>query len=409
MFDFLPLLFLIGAAQGGFLAFALFTSAGGNRKANYYLACYLLVFVLALIDYFLDAAGLTERLVWLRTLLWPKEFLYGVFLFLYCRELTQPNRPIPPSLAVLLWLPLAIHCCASWPLLWLPAELQYKILLNESGLPPLYNAWRFMLGDFELVVTIAHLSVFIVICLRLVTQHRRRLESRYSNLDRISLDWLRNLLIGTMLVYALWLAEEIFSADLLSGREWLDVTLAVSMVVLIYTMGLLGLRQPAIFSTRSRAPVVEREAAAADVSGGSDVNAHRQQPPIEKTVDPPPQKYQRSALSPELASSLVEELEALMANKSPFLDPNLSLSNLAQALSVSTNYLSQAINDQLKLNFFDCVNGYRVRHSLPLLAQSSKTVLEIAMDSGFNSKSAFYTAFRKHQGMTPGTYRKQVA
>ncbi|MFK8042953.1 helix-turn-helix domain-containing protein [Congregibacter sp.] len=409
MFDFLPLLFLIGAAQGGFLAFALITSAGGNHKANYYLACYLLVFVMALIDYFLDASGLTQKIVWLRTLLWPKEFLYGVFLFLYCRELTQPNRPIPPSLAVVLWLPVVLHCCASWPLLWLPAELQYSILLNERGLPPLYDAWRIMLGDLELLVTIIHLSIFIVICLRLVTQHRKRLESNYSNLDRISLIWLRNLLIGTMLVYGLWLAEEFFSADLLEGREWLDVTLAASMVALIYTMGLLGLRQPAIFSTRSETSTHQRETAPAWGSDGSHLHKVQQTPSLEKTLDPPSQKYQRSALSPELASSLVEELEALMAAKFLFLDPNLSLSNLAQALSVSTNYLSQAINDQLKVNFFDCVNGYRVRHSLPLLAQSSTTVLEIAMDSGFNSKSAFYTAFRKHQGMTPGAYRKQMA
>lgn len=409
MLDFLPILFLIGAAQGGFLAFALFTSASGNRKANNYLACYLLVFVMALIDYFLDSAGLTERLIWLRTFLWPKEFLYGVFLFLYCRELTQPNRPIPKPLAVVLWFPVVLHCSASWSLLWLPSELQYRILLNESGLPPLYDAWRIMLGDFELLVTIAHLSIFIVICLRLVIEHRRRLENAYSNLERISLDWLRNLLIGTMLVYVLWLAEEFFSADLLEGREWLDVALASSMVILIYTMGLLGLRQPAIFSTSITTSLTERQVADTGGPGEPHSNTREQQAPTDKTVDPPSRKYLRSALSPELASGLVDELEVLMASKCLFLDPNLSLSNLAQELSVSTNYLSQAINDQLKLNFFDYVNGYRVRHSLPLLAQSPKTVLEIAMDSGFNSKSAFYTAFRKYQGMTPGAYRKQTA
>jgi AraC-like DNA-binding protein len=342
-------------------------------------------------------------------LLWPKEFLYGVFLFLYCRELTQPDRSVPKTLAVVLWLPVMLHCSASWSLLWLPAELQYKILLNESGLPPLYDAWRIMLGDFELLVTIAHLSIFIMICLRLVIEHRRRLENAYSNLERISLDWLRNLLIGTLLVYTLWLAEEFFSDDLLDGREWLDVALAGTMVILIYTMGLLGLRQPAIFSTNSKTSLTDREVAAGDRSGDPIFNAREQQPTAEKTVDPPSQKYLRSALSPALASSLVEELEALMASKALYLDPNLSLSNLAQALSVSTNYLSQAINDQLQVNFFDYVNGYRIRHSLPLLAQSPKTVLEIAMDSGFNSKSAFYTAFRKHQGMTPGAYRKQIA
>ncbi|GAB5412487.1 MAG: hypothetical protein Cons2KO_00900 [Congregibacter sp.] len=395
MIDLLPILYLLGAAQGGFLAFALATSAGGNCKANRYLACYLLVFVTALIDYFLDTTGLTATLVWLRTALWPKEFLYGVFLYLYCRELTQPNRPISPSLAALLWVPVVLHCCLSWPLLWLPAELQYSILLNESGLPPLYDAWRVLLGDVELVITIAHLSVFIVVCLRMVFRHRKRVENAFSNLDRISLDWLRNLLVGTLLVYFLWLAEEFFSADLLEGREWLDVLLGMSMVVLIYTMGLLGLRQPAIFSASAAAP--------------EGTTGPPQPATVTDIANPPAQKYQRSALSPELAASLIEELETLMQAESPYLNPNLSLSDLADTLSVSTNYLSQAINDRLKLNFFDYVNGYRIRHSLPLLATSAQTVLEIAMDSGFNSKSAFYGAFRKHQGMTPGHYRKKVA
>ncbi|MEO1080899.1 MAG: AraC family transcriptional regulator [Pseudomonadota bacterium] len=413
--DLLPILFLLGAAQGGFLAFALLTHRGGNRRANRYLACYMLVFVAALIDYFLDAAGLTPHYVWLRTLIWPKEFFYGVLIFLYCRELTAPGRPLKPWLVLLLWVPPLLHCAVTWPLLWLPGDLQYQILLNVEGLPPLYNAWRLLLGDVELFITIVHLSVFLLICLRMVIQHRKRLEHAYSNLDRIGLNWLRNLLIGTLCVYGLWLAEEFFSEDLLAGREWLDVLLGLSMVVLIYTMGLLGLRQPQIFVAERNGGESASGAGQAEGNGEAAAAARVREsggPGYEEVSSnqaTPSAKYARSALSPDLAASLVQELEQLMATRAPHLNPDLSLSELAATLSVSTNYLSQAINQQLDMNFFDFVNSYRVGSALPLLAGTDRTILDVAMESGFNSKSAFYAAFRKHQGMTPGAYRKEGA
>ena len=413
MIDVLPILFLLGAAQGGFLAFALLNAPGGNRRANRYLACYMLVFVAALFDYFLDATGLTPRYVWLRTLIWPKEFLYGVLIFLYCRELTTPGRALGRAWFAALWLPPLLHACVTWPLLLWPGDLQYAVLLNTPGLSPFLNAWRLLLGDLELMVTIAHLALLLAFSLRRVIAHRRRLEGAYSNLDRISLNWLRNVLVGTFVVYSLWLAEEFFSEDLLAGRELFDVLLGLSMVALIYTLGFLGLRQPQIFASEGRAGAVP---------GGRGESAL----PVEALRDVPPEpgpeqelsatdnpgsdsKYARSALSPELAASLIAELEAVMEARSLYLRPDLSLAELAAELSVSTNYLSQAINQRLNMNFFDFVNGYRVRYALPRLASPQQTILDVAMEAGFNSKSAFYTAFRKYQGMTPGAYRKLMA
>lgn len=397
--DLLPILFLLGAAQGGFLSFALLNSRGGNRRANRYLACYMLVFSAALTDYVLDSTGLTEPYVWLRTLLWPKEFLYGVFIYLYCREMTEPGVPLSSTMRWVLWLPPFVHCCVSWPLLWLPADLQYAILLNQEGLPPFYNLWRLMLGDIELIITVAHLTVFLVLCLLMVQRHRRRVLESFSYLERVSLDWLRNVLLGTLVVYGIWIAEELFSDDLLGGREPLDMALALSMVVLIYGLGWMGLRQPLVlFRSAEEGGVLQRaDAHSAAITAEAPETTHA------KT------KYARSALSADLADALVEELQEVMLREQPYLRPDLSLAELASTLSVSTNYLSQAINQQTGQNFFDLVNSYRVKHALPALADQNTTILDVAMKAGFNSKSAFYAAFRKHQNMTPGAYRKQMA
>ncbi|MES9930149.1 MAG: helix-turn-helix domain-containing protein, partial [Candidatus Thiodiazotropha sp. 6PDIVS] len=74
----------------------------------------------------------------------------------------------------------------------------------------------------------------------------------------------------------------------------------------------------------------------------------------------------------------------------------------------SPNYLSQVINEQSGYNFFDFINRYRVDEAKRCLTTPSgqSNVLSIALDSGFNSKSAFYTAFKRHTGQTPSQYRK---
>jgi AraC-like DNA-binding protein len=98
------------------------------------------------------------------------------------------------------------------------------------------------------------------------------------------------------------------------------------------------------------------------------------------------------------------------ANK-PYLEGDLVLPQLAQQLGISANYLSQVINEQLHVNFYDFINGYRVEEAKGLIRNAgpkNTNILNIALDSGFNSKSAFYTAFKKATSMTPTQYRKTV-
>ncbi|MEW8398601.1 MAG: helix-turn-helix domain-containing protein, partial [Candidatus Thiodiazotropha sp.] len=77
-------------------------------------------------------------------------------------------------------------------------------------------------------------------------------------------------------------------------------------------------------------------------------------------------------------------------------------------LRISSNYLSQVINERAGQHFFDFVNRYRVEEAKLALAGSTGrgNILAIALDAGFNSKSAFYTAFKRHTGQTPTQYRR---
>lgn len=133
-------------------------------------------------------------------------------------------------------------------------------------------------------------------------------------------------------------------------------------------------------------------------------NSHTQ------TVSVPQKKYSTSALTEDRAQSIQKRLLELMERDKIFLDPDLTLKKLASQLQVHPNYLSQIINESLKQSSNDFINRYRIEHVKERLLDeedAQKTILDIALESGFYSKSVFNTAFKKFTGTTPSKFRKK--
>lgn len=99
-----------------------------------------------------------------------------------------------------------------------------------------------------------------------------------------------------------------------------------------------------------------------------------------------------------------------MAEEKPYLDAKLSLPGLAEIIEISPNQLSQIINQEAQVNFHDFVNNYRVKEFIQKARLNKNfSLLALALDSGFNSKSSFNTIFKKQKGLTPSQYlSKQV-
>ncbi|WP_158594625.1 helix-turn-helix domain-containing protein [Ulvibacterium marinum] len=111
-------------------------------------------------------------------------------------------------------------------------------------------------------------------------------------------------------------------------------------------------------------------------------------------------------------NDLNNRLETFMNQQKPFLKFNLALSELADGIGQKKRYLSRFINTYHKLTFQDYVNSYRIEEAKRLIEESretGKTILEIVYESGFNSKSAFNFAFKKHTNTTPTAYRKSFS
>src|SRR5690606_23818040 len=116
-------------------------------------------------------------------------------------------------------------------------------------------------------------------------------------------------------------------------------------------------------------------------------------------------------LSKEEVNNLDTFLSTFMNEKKPFLEFNLTLSDLASKVQIKERHLSQFINTFYQTSFQDYINGFRIAEAKKLIEEnknSGKTILEIVYESGFNSKSAFNFAFKKHTKTTPTLYKKSL-
>jgi AraC-like DNA-binding protein len=123
-------------------------------------------------------------------------------------------------------------------------------------------------------------------------------------------------------------------------------------------------------------------------------------------------KYEKSALSEEVEDAVLGKLNRLLEAEKPYLDSDLSLPKLAARLDTSPHNLSQLLNDRLGQTFFDWLATYRIAEAQRLLNEAATTNLkidEIAERVGYNSPSAFHTAFKRLTGQTPAQYRQLVA
>ena len=109
----------------------------------------------------------------------------------------------------------------------------------------------------------------------------------------------------------------------------------------------------------------------------------------------------------EASDQLAEDLQKAVKTQKPFLDPNLTISDLAKLLRVHPRQISNLINSNFQSNFFEYINRYRIEHAqTEIKKQPGRAILDIAYDSGFNSKSAFNSAFKRFTQLTPSGYRK---
>jgi AraC-like DNA-binding protein len=187
---------------------------------------------------------------------------------------------------------------------------------------------------------------------------------------------------------ALWLIaffRYLFDLRYPAYMRFTNLILPFGATIIIYAMAYLGLKKS--------------ETLTADDDYGSAA-----EPDARST-----KKYEKSTLTPDRAEVYLKKLVIVMERDKPYLDGDLTLSKLAAKLALPSHHLSQIINERLNQNFFDLVNAHRVEEAKRKLVDPARrhySLLAIAEEVGFNSKSAFNAAFKKQANMTPSDFRK---
>jgi AraC-like DNA-binding protein len=121
------------------------------------------------------------------------------------------------------------------------------------------------------------------------------------------------------------------------------------------------------------------------------------------------EKYSKSALSGDRHGELLEKIMAVMEDKTVIFDPKFSIDKLAELTGSNQTYVSQVINETLKMNFRSLLNGFRIREAQRLLAgpdAAKYTIEAISSQVGFGSRTTFREAFKEVTGVAPSFYQK---
>lgn len=367
--SFLGVLNLVGATQGLLLGLALLSTKGENKTANRLLAA--LTFTISIIVS--GAVLLTSNYFFvyphLSRIHHPFVFLAGPLLLLYIRELTSPGTRFERK-DFLHFIPFALCLMYLLPYYFQGSKGKLGVLSSEY-LQESLGHWYYIRSSLFIIQFLIYLVLIVIT----INQYSRKVKRRELVRDEAVLSELRFFVIASSV---LWVGAVLRYAIDPTGRTNLLVPLGAS--VLIYGMGYLKMRRPKPLT--------------------SEVQSEEERLSTKK--------YEKSTLTRERAERYLNKLLLFMKERKPFTDGDLSLQKLAGGLSIPPHHLSQIVNERLGQTFSDFINSYRVEEAKRRLldpAFKHLSLLGIAVDVGFNSKSSFNSVFKKHTNMTPSEFR----
>jgi AraC-like DNA-binding protein len=295
----------------------------------------------------------------------PFKFLWAPLLYLYICSLTRGNfalkrKLIPhfiPFLAAFMFLLFTYYIY--------DAETK-RLILRTRNISLYIQIWS----------TLVHVQILVYIIFAIIRLNRFtvQLKNNYASLDKINLNWMRILLYSYMVAWLITLSIYFMQWIVVSPPELLMVIVFLFFLAFFNIIVFKALTTPEIF-----------------------YNPHMLI------------KEKRKSLSENKRKQYLVKLEKYVQEHKPYLSPTINLNELAEMVDIPSRSLSEVLNDSLNQSFFDFINTYRINEVEQLLMNSkdtSLTVSEIIYDVGFNSKSAFYSAFKKYKGYPPAQLKQ---
>jgi AraC-like DNA-binding protein len=362
-----------------FLSLFLLTQKKGKWESNRLLGSFFLAICLNLLDYFLLQTGSYDRHPGLAGWGICLPLLFGPFIYLYTESVIYKG--------------FYMHLKTAWhflPFLLLFAGTEYYYL-TYSRVEQENILYEIRTHHFPIAITITSTVIFIqfliytIAALRLVFRYKIASVQYFSNRKSADVKWLYTTLIFFIVIIIISALNGIF-VQTQWAKYYLYLFNFVILALLIYVVRILlkALRKPDFFT-------ISRD------------DNPKFQDPGSRLKDQPTRDNSETGKIAKILLLFVE-------NKKPYLNPELTLDQLAMQLSLKPRVLSNVINDELGHSFYDFINRYRINEASRLLTKPKDkkiTILEVLYEVGFNSKSSFNTLFKKYTGLTPSEFKKK--
>jgi len=376
-FNLHPVNFLIisGILQGYFIATILFFRNTDRSLSNKLLSFTIIAVNLHLTYLMLLDLNLDNIYPHLLSVPYSHLTAIGPLLLLYTRSLLE-NQFILTKREALLFAPLTIEWLLQ--LLQIGYSMSHNIAYYNTPFDPTVSI---------VIYVCSAISVFYYLkrSLTIIDSHELWVKRNFSNLAKVTLSWLQKLLLYYRVLWLLWIPfAAVFLIFFRLQIQYFALILLIYLLMLAityltYWIGIEGVRKMDL-------------------------------PVLNSKSDPSIDNKTYSNIDEHQIVNHINSIRELMTVDRLYLNENLSLRDLADRLAIDPNQLSYILNTHLHKNFYEFINWYRVEEVKYKLSQPTHkhlTILGIALESGFNSKTSFNRVFKQLTGLTPSQYQKQ--
>ena len=389
------------------LSLLFLTVKSDNKRANIFLGLFFLSIAGNLFNDFLSEFQINEDLA--VSLFIVEPFLFSLpLLVLYL--LATMNKEI-----------------RTWHyLLFLPGVL-HNILIHSDGL----FLKESVTTIFETIVYFLEIAL-LVYAYSLLRYHHKRIVDYYSDIENKTLAWLKSIFALNVLVHLFSISTFIMDLSHMEVLEFAIDTFAIGLTLfMVYWTAYNGFSQPEIFKQQlsltthnlgsiettilkqTRDVNLEKDMIGTfEKSSTTHLTKDRDPSSGEHSLKPEENEPQFGGGKPMISDFDIQRFNAikeLIQEQELFTNPKLTLRDLSEAVDLKEKELSRLINECGQINFYQLINGYRI-DKFKALSETSKadelSIWGLAMEVGFTSKSAFYSFFKEHEGMTPLQYQK---
>lgn len=375
----LNFLIISGILQIIILSFLLFFHKKGNQKADKVLSGLLFISAFHFAWYMVIDSNI-EQIKGAYFLWIPYSYLLalGPLIFFYTRILTTSDFKIGQK-NIYHFIPAALEVVFQ----------VFLILVSIFTNRQFYdNTYFIIFKVIQLLFTCVSIVIYVNKSLILIKSHEKSLINNFSNHKNLTLQWLYRLIKYLRILWFFWLSFELTFIFF-----WRFQLHSIPVYILLYTLLIIATYSTywiGIEGLKKTESLPENE----DFKSG-DVVA--------------PNSY--SNLDSQDISSIAERIQHLMTEEKMFLHETLSLKTLSNRINIEPNLVSYVLNNKLNRSFYDFVNEYRIEEVKKKLKDPKYAhykLVELAYESGFNSKATFNRVFKKLEGITPTVYRNEM-